>query len=222
MKFTSILVLSFIIATSVIAQKKTILKTDVDSFSCAFGILIGNNLKMSGITEVNYKILSEATAAAMNAEETLISMEDAMTIMREYEMKARGKAGEASMEKGKKFLEENKKRKEVTELPSGLQYEILKDAEGPKPAATDKVTTHYHGTLIDGTVFDSSVERGEPIQFPLNQVIKGWTEGVQLMSVGAKYKFFIPPQLAYGESGAGTIGPNETLIFEVELISIDK
>ena len=222
MKFISILVLSFIFVTGGIAQKKPPLKTDVDSFSYAFGVLIGNNLKMSGITEVNYKLLGEAISSAITAEETLISMDDAMTLMREYEMKARSKAGETALEKGKKFLEENKKRKEVTELPSGLQYEILKDAEGPKPAETDKVTTHYHGTLIDGTVFDSSVERGEPIQFPLNQVIKGWTEGLQLMSVGAKYKFFIPPQLAYGDSGAGTIGPNETLIFEVELISIDK
>ncbi|MBN1186368.1 MAG: FKBP-type peptidyl-prolyl cis-trans isomerase [Bacteroidales bacterium] len=220
MKILMILAITFMVVSASFAQKNP-LKTDVDSFSYAFGVLIGNNLKMSGITEINYKLFSEATAKAFEGN-TLISLDDAMTIMREYELKARRKAGEAAIEKGKKFLEENKKRKEVTELPSGLQYEILKNAEGPKPLATDKVTTHYHGTLIDGTVFDSSVERGEPIQFPLNQVIKGWTEGLQLMSVGAKFKFYIPPQLAYGDTGAGTIGPNETLIFEVELISIDK
>ena len=197
------------------------LKNEVDSFSYAFGVLIGNNLKMSGINEINYKKLSKG-AESVADDESAFTVEQAMTIMREYENKARKKVGEASLKKGKEFLEKNKERDGVVELPSGLQYEILVDAEGPKPLETDKVTTHYHGTLIDGTVFDSSVDRGEPIQFGLNRVIKGWTEGLQLMSVGAKYKFYIPPELAYGDKGAGTIGPNETLIFEVELISIDK
>lgn len=134
----------------------------------------------------------------------------------------KAKAG-VNLEKGKKFLEDNGKRKGVITLPSGLQYEILKEGNGPKPTATDKVTTHYHGTTIDGKVFDSSVERGQPAQFGVNQVIPGWTEALQLMPVGSKWKLFIPSNLAYGESGAGgAIGPNETLVFEVELISIDK
>lgn len=128
---------------------------------------------------------------------------------------------DAEIEKGKTFLEENKKRPEVTETPSGLQYEVLVQGDGPKPGPTTKVTTHYHGTTIDGKVFDSSVQRGSPLSFGLNQVIKGWTEGLQLMPVGSKYKFFIPYDLAYGTSGAGgSIPGGATLIFEVELFSI--
>jgi FKBP-type peptidyl-prolyl cis-trans isomerase FklB len=124
---------------------------------------------------------------------------------------------------GQKFLDENKKKPGVVTLPSGLQYIVIKEGTGAKPVLTDKVTTHYHGTLIDGTVFDSSVERGEPASFPVNGVIKGWTEALQMMPVGSKWKLFVPPALGYGERGAGgVIGPNATLIFEVELISINK
>lgn len=129
---------------------------------------------------------------------------------------------EANLKAGQDFLEENKKRAEVVALPSGLQYEILVEGQGPRPVATNKVTCHYHGMLIDGTVFDSSVRRGQPATFPLNGVIKGWTEGVQLMPAGSKWRFFIPPHLGYGERGAGAqIGPNSTLIFDVELISFN-
>jgi FKBP-type peptidyl-prolyl cis-trans isomerase FklB len=129
---------------------------------------------------------------------------------------------EANLKAGQNFLEENKKRAEVVALPSGLQYEILVEGQGARPVATNKVTCHYHGTLIDGTVFDSSVRRGQPATFPLNGVIKGWTEGVQLMPAGSKWRFFIPPHLGYGERGAGAqIGPNSTLIFDVELISFN-
>jgi FKBP-type peptidyl-prolyl cis-trans isomerase FklB len=128
----------------------------------------------------------------------------------------------ANLKAGQDFLEENMKKSGVVALPSGLQYEVLVDGSGPRPVATNKVTCHYHGTLIDGTVFDSSVRRGQPATFPLNAVIKGWTEGVALMPTGSKWRFFIPPQLAYGERGAGAqIGPNSTLVFEVELISFN-
>ena len=120
------------------------------------------------------------------------------------------------------FLEKNKEKEGVVALPSGLQYEVLKEGDGPKPTEFNKVTCHYHGTLINGTVFDSSVKRNTPATFPLNMVIKGWTEGVQLMSVGSKYRFFIPPQLAYGERNVSAeIGPNSTLIFDVELLGIN-
>jgi FKBP-type peptidyl-prolyl cis-trans isomerase FklB len=126
----------------------------------------------------------------------------------------------ANLKAGQDFLEENKKRAEVTELESGLQYEVLIAGEGEKPWATNTVTCHYHGTLIDGTVFDSSVQRGQPASFPLNMVIKGWTEGLQLMPMGSKYRFFIPPHLGYGDRQVSAqIGSNSTLIFDVELIS---
>ena len=126
----------------------------------------------------------------------------------------------ANLKAGQDFLEENKKKAGVVSLPSGLQYEILVEGNGPKPAVTNKVTCHYHGTLIDGTVFDSSVRRGQPATFPLNAVIKGWTEGVQLMPTGSKWRFYIPPSLAYGDRQVNAqIGPNSTLIFDVELIS---
>ena len=127
----------------------------------------------------------------------------------------------ANLEAGKNFLEANKQKDGVVSLPSGLQYEVITEGTGIKPLAKNKVTCHYHGTLIDGTVFDSSVKRGQPATFPLNMVIKGWTEGLQLMSVGSKWRFFIPPQLAYGDRQTGSdIGPNSTLIFDVELLGV--
>ena len=129
---------------------------------------------------------------------------------------------EKNLKEGQDFLAENKKKAGVTELPSGLQYEIITAGTGAKPSARNTVTCHYHGTLINGTIFDSSVQRGRPASFPLSQVIKGWTEGVQLMPQGSKWRFFIPPSLGYGDRQVGpTIGPNSTLIFEVELIDID-
>ena len=128
---------------------------------------------------------------------------------------------ESNLKAGEKFLEENGKRPGVVVLASGLQYEIITEGTGAKPTAKDKVTCHYHGTLIDGTVFDSSVRRGQPATFPLNMVIKGWTEGLQLMTVGSKWRFFIPPHLGYGDRQVSAqIGPNSTLIFEVELLGI--
>ncbi len=128
----------------------------------------------------------------------------------------------ANLKAGQDFLDANKQKPGVVALPSGLQYEIIKEGNGPKPTAFDKVTCHYHGTLIDGTVFDSSVKRGQPAAFPLSAVIKGWTEGVALMPLGSKWRFFIPPALGYGDRQVGpTIGPNSTLIFEVELLGIN-
>ena len=136
-----------------------------------------------------------------------------------FEMK--NKKAEANLKAGEKFLEENGKKPGVVVLASGLQYEIITEGTGPKPSAKNKVTCHYHGTLIDGTVFDSSVQRGQPATFPLNMVIKGWTEGLQLMTQGSKWRFFIPPQLGYGDRQVSAqIGPNSTLIFEVELLGI--
>ena len=133
----------------------------------------------------------------------------------------RNEKASANLKAGLDFLEANKQKPGVVSLPSGLQYEVITEGEGIKPLASQNVTCHYHGTLIDGTVFDSSVKRGQPATFPLNAVIKGWTEGLQLMNTGSKWRFFIPPQLAYGERQvSASIGPNSTLIFEVELLSV--
>jgi FKBP-type peptidyl-prolyl cis-trans isomerase FklB len=142
--------------------------------------------------------------------------------IQEYFSKQQAKASESVVEEGRKFLATNSKKENIFTLESGLQYEVIKAGEGAKPSLNDQVTTHYHGTLIDGTVFDSSVERGQPASFPVNGVIKGWTEALQLMNVGSKWRLFVPYDLAYGERGAGPqIGPFTTLIFEVELISIN-
>ena len=147
----------------------------------------------------------------------------AQIVIQRYMQANAQKKGQTNLEKGKKFMEDNGKKEGVITLPSGLQYQIVKAGNGAKPSSTDKVTVHYHGTLIDGKIFDSSVQRGQPAQFPVNQVIPGWTEALQLMTVGSKWKLWIPANLAYGErSPGGVIGPNETLVFDVELISIDK
>jgi FKBP-type peptidyl-prolyl cis-trans isomerase FklB len=162
----------------------------------------------------------------MAGEKPKYTQEELMAAMQAFEGSMREKEamrGKESKAAGDKFLAENGKREGVTTTASGLQYEVVKAGDGPKPVATDKVNVHYHGTLIDGKVFDSSVERGQPITFGVQEVIKGWTEALQLMPVGSKWKIYIPSQLAYGEQGAGgDIGPNEALIFEVELLGIVK
>lgn len=136
--------------------------------------------------------------------------------------KMKSEKAAANLEAGQKFLEENAKKDGVVSLPSGLQYQVIKEGDGAKPTEFNKVTCHYHGTLINGTIFDSSVQRGQPATFPLNMVIKGWTEGLQLMGVGSKYRFFIPPHLGYGDRQVSAeIGPNSTLIFDVELLGIN-
>ena len=160
--------------------------------------------------DVDMRVSEEQVLAGLNA-------------LNEAREAARATEADANKTASETFLAENGKRAGVVTLPSGLQYEILTEGTGPKPGPDDEVVTHYHGTLADGTVFDSSVERGEPVTFPVRGVIRGWVEALQLMPVGSKYKLFIPPQLAYGERGAGDkIGPNSTLIFEVELLSIES
>lgn len=152
-----------------------------------------------------------------------ISADEANQIIQEYISRVQDKEKDENLNAGKTYLEENKKKQHVEELPSGMQFEVMVQGDGELPSASDNVKCHYHGTLIDGTVFDSSVQRGEPAQFPVNGVIQGWQEALQLMPVGSKWKLFIPPHLAYGENGAGgVIGPNATLIFEVELLEIVK
>lgn len=202
---------------------QTPLKTALDSASYAFGMLVGKNLQRQMPADLNVDLVMKAMGSSLKNETQPFEPQTANEIFTAFSQKAQSAAGEKSKAEGKKFLEENKKREGVTVTASGLQYEVLKRGEGKEsPKATDQVKVHYHGTNIDGSVFDSSVERGEPISFGLNQVIAGWTEGVQLMHVGDKFKFFIPSELAYGErSPSPKIKPNATLIFEVELFEIN-
>jgi FKBP-type peptidyl-prolyl cis-trans isomerase FklB len=202
----------------------TDLKTQIDSVSYGIGVSIGSSFKKDGLDSiVNLDVMIAAMRTAMKGDSLKLNMMAAQQCIQGYFMQKAQEKGKAAMDKGLKFLEENKKRAGVVTLPSGLQYEVMKEGNGPKPTLTDKVTTHYHGTLLNGTIFDSSVDRKEPAQFGVSQVIPGWTEALQLMAVGSKWKLFVPANLAYGERGGGEkIGPNETLIFEIELLSIDK
>lgn len=206
--------------TSMKAQE---LKTQKDSISYALGVLIGQNLKKQGMTDIDPALFTKAMNQMTAGQATLIDFNAANKIVTDATNREKEVQKKKSMAAGEAFLTENAKRKGVTTLPSGLQYEVLVDGTGEIPKATDKVKVHYTGTLLDGTVFDSSVQRGEPATFPVTGVIKGWVEALQLMKTGSKWKLFIPSSLAYGERGAGgQIGPHATLIFEVELISIEK
>ncbi len=196
------------------------LKTEMDKVSYSLGVNIATSLKQQG-WELDANTLSSAISDVLEGNKLAITEQDANAILQSHQQKLMNKTLEANSEAGKSFLAENAKREVVITTASGLQYEVLSEGDGDSPKATDEVTVHYHGTLIDGSVFDSSIERGQPATFPVNGVIPGWVEALQLMSPGAKYKLFIPSDLAYGERGAGQmIGPNTTLIFEVELISI--
>ena len=197
------------------------LKTTSDSVAYSIGVSIGANMKKDGLDSLDLDIMKQAINSAMNGDSLLVDANLSQSVIQAYLARKQKQKGEAGMQIGKKFLEENKKKQGVIELPDGLQYMVMKEGTGPLPTANDTVSVHYHGTLIDGTVFDSSVERGEPAEFPVGAVIKGWTEALQLMKVGSKYKLFIPSDLAYGDRAAGPkIGPNSTLIFEVELLTI--
>ena len=204
------------------------LKTQQDKASYSIGVSIGKNLKDQKVeikTDILVKGLLDAYTGAktqLTEKEMGVLTQFQQEIMAKTQEEAAKKGGE-NKSKGEKFLVDNKNKPGVKTTPSGLQYTVISEGTGPKPTASSTVKVHYTGKLIDGTTFDSSVDRGEPIEFPLNGVIKGWTEGVQLMSKGSKYKFFIPADLAYGDRGAGNaIGPNETLVFEVELLDIVK
>ena len=214
-----IITINLSIKTTMSAQKLT---NEIDSVSYSLGVNIGENIKTQ-FPDIDLKNFELAIKDVLDEKkEPKISAVDAQKVIQNYFQKQQAKASESVIEEGKKFLEENSKKDGIITLESGLQYQVLKSAEGPKPTINDQVTTHYHGTLLDGTVFDSSIERGQPATFPVSGVIKGWTEALQLMTVGSKWKLFVPYDLAYGERGAGPkIGPYTTLIFEVELISID-
>lgn len=201
---------------------------ELNRISYALGLSMGNNFKSSGIETLDIKDFADGVAAVFEGATPKMSYDEAKNEIRDFFMaleakqnEAAKKMGEVNKAAGEAFLNENGKRAEVKTTASGLQYEVLAEGNGDKPTANDTVVVHYTGKLIDGTVFDSSVERGQPATFGVTQVIPGWVEALQLMSVGAKWRLFIPSNLAYGPNGAGNlIGPNATLIFDVELLNI--
>ena len=193
----------------------------MDKFSYAIGLGIGQNLLSMGAQGINVEDFAHASADVLNRNELAMSHNEAREIVNKYFMELEEKMNAENIEKGKAFLAENAKKEGIVTLPSGLQYEVITEGNGKKPSATDRVKCHYEGTLIDGTLFDSSIKRGQPAVFGVNQVIKGWVEALQLMSEGSKWRLFIPSELGYGAQQAGElIPPHSTLIFEVELIEV--
>ena len=195
----------------------------MEKVSYALGLSLGNNLLGSGVNALDYAQLAQGIQDVMEQNKPKMTYEEAQTVINDFFQTLQAKAGGQAQSEGIAFLEENSKRAGIVTLASGLQYEILSEGTGATPKASDTVNVHYHGTLIDGKVFDSSVNRGEPATFGVTQVISGWVEALQLMPVGSKWKLFIPSELAYGAQGAGqAIAPHTALIFEVELLDIIK
>lgn len=230
MKFQIVVVLSVLLLVSLVnAQENPVLKNQKEKVSYSIGLNIGRNvggdLKKQSI-DIDPKILAKGFQDALAGAKPLLTDQEIQETMATFQKEMMAKQAEIAKknkERGEAFLAENKKKEGVKTLPSGLQYKVIKAGTGKKPKLGDTVTTNYRGTLMDGTEFDSSYKRGQPATFPVSGVVPGWTEALQLMEEGAKWQLFIPPNLAYGERGAGgVIGPNETLIFEIELISIQE
>lgn len=194
----------------------------MDKLSYALGMSMASSLMNSGLKQIDVDSFVKAFTEVIHDKDLQMSHQEADQVIQRYFSERQDKMLEENLQEGKAFLEENGKQEDVVSLPSGLQYKVLQPGTGAQPKANDKVKCHYHGTLLNGEVFDSSVQRGQPAVFGVNQVIKGWVEALQLMSVGSKWRLFIPSELAYGEQGAGkSIEPNSTLIFDVELLGIE-
>ncbi len=194
----------------------------MDKLSYALGLSMGQNFKGSGVDKLNADDFADALRAVCGEGTPAMTYDEAKQVVQEYFTNLQAKAGEMNAKAGKEYLANNAKEEGVKVTESGLQYLVVKEGNGKKPGPNDVVTVHYTGRLIDGTVFDSSVERGEPATFAVGQVIPGWVEGLQLMSEGSAYRLFIPSELAYGEHGTGPIQPNSTLIFDVQLLKVGK
>ena len=194
---------------------------ELDKVSYSLGLSIASNLISSGVTTINAEAFIDGLNVVLSGKMPESMPDEAINILQDYFDKLQQAKGKEAKAEGEKFLAENKKKEGVVALPSGLQYKILTAGNGPKPKASDTVKCHYEGRLINGTVFDSSIRRNEPAEFPVSGVIAGWVEALQLMPVGSKWQLYIPSELAYGTHGAGqSIGPNQTLIFDVELLAI--
>lgn len=196
------------------------LKTATDTASYYLGFMYGTGMQRMGLKDANMEALVAGMNTAFQGKETEANPQAMEMYLNNYFQQMAMKQAEANLEKGQKFLAGNAKKEGVKELVDGIQYKVIKEGNGTKPAETDVVKVHYKGTLIDGTEFDSSIKRGEPAEFPLNRVISGWTKSLKEMPVGSKWEIYIPADQAYGQRGSGPIGPNETLIFEVELLDI--
>lgn len=195
--------------------------TEEAKLSYSLGLSIASSLISSGVKKIDIQAFNDALTTAMEGREPEISPEEANKILGEWFEKQKNEMGQKAKNQGEEFLSKNKSAEGVVTLASGLQYKVLNEGSGKKPTANDSVKCHYEGRLINGNVFDSSIKRGEPAEFPVSGVIKGWVEALQLMNVGSKWQLYIPSDLAYGPNGAGgSIGPNETLIFDVELLEI--
>ena len=194
----------------------------MDKLSYALGLSMGQNFKGSGVDKLNADDFADALRAVYGEGTPAMTYDEAKQVVQEYFTNLQAKAGEMNAKAGKEYLANNAKEEGVKVTESGLQYLVVKEGNGKKPGPNDVVTVHYTGRLVDGTVFDSSVERGDPATFAVGQVIPGWVEGLQLMSEGSAYRLFIPSELAYGEHGTGPIQPNSTLIFDVQLLKVGK
>lgn len=203
-------------------QTSAPLKTASDTASFYIGYMYGTGMQRMGLKDMNMEALVAGMNSALQKKEMKTQPQEMDMFLNNYLQQLSVKQAAANAEKGKKFLQENAKKSGVDTLANGIQYKVIKQGDGPKPNATDVVKVHYQGTLIDGTEFDSSIKRGEPVTFPLNHVIPGWTTALQAMPVGSKWQVFIPSDQAYGPRGNSAIGPNETLIFEIELLGIEN
>jgi FKBP-type peptidyl-prolyl cis-trans isomerase FklB len=213
--------LMMVVESSAQRGKKDELTNSVDSISYAFGVSIATTVQQQNISELNVEKLLKAIEDVFGEQETKLTVEYSQTLLNEYISALKEKLELEKLEEMAKFLDENKKKPGVITLPSGMQYKVLKEGTGQSPMPKSKVKTHYKGTLMDGTVFDNSYDRGEPIEFGVSQVIKGWQEALVLMKPGSKWMLYIPPYLGYGDRNSGPIPPNSLLIFEIELLSFE-
>lgn len=221
MKLLKIIIILSVFSVQAVSAQPSPLKVEKDSVSYSLGIIMGTSIGNVGIEDLNDELFIRGINDAIDGKQPLLTTEQANMFLNQYVTMLNEKRAQKNLEEANKFFAENSKNKDVVTLESGLQYKVIRDGIGKSPVDTSVVTVHYTGRLLDGSVFDSSVERGQPARFPVNRVIPGWTEALKLMKTGASWILYIPPELGYGERGQGRILPNSVLIFEVELLDVN-